>query len=168
MESEIYDVEAKAAAGADPTRADVLSMVQVLLADRFRLQLHREMKETARYVLMTGRNGIKMKPAGDASGGARGTNGRITGKRTMAQLADLLSAVLDRPVVDQTGLSGPYDFTLEWLPELGQTTPNTLPPSPSASSIFTALQEQLGLRLESQKGNVEMIVIDHAEKPGQN
>jgi uncharacterized protein (TIGR03435 family) len=168
MESEIYDIEAKASAGTDPTRVDVLLMVQTLLADRFKLQLHHEMKDTTRYVLMTGKNGIKMKLATDAAGGAKGTNGRITGKRTMPQLADLLSAVLDRPVVDQTGLSGQYEFTLEWLPELSQTGPGSPPPNPSAPSIFTALQEQLGLRLEAMKGNVQVIIIDHAEKPDAN
>jgi uncharacterized protein (TIGR03435 family) len=169
MESDIYDVEAKGAHDTNPSRADVLLMVQALLADRFKLQLHHEMKETTRYALMPVRSGLKMKLAGDSTGGARGTNGRITGKRTMSQLADLLSAVLERPVVDQTNLSGLYEFTLEWSPELGQTGRDTTSPTnPSGPSIFTALQEQLGLQLQSTKGPVDMIVIDHAEKPSEN
>jgi uncharacterized protein (TIGR03435 family) len=169
MESQIYDIEARSATGANPSRADVLLMVQALLADRFKLQLHHEMKETTRYALTLARSGVKMKLASDSTGGARGTNGRITGKRTMPQLADLLSAVLQQPVVDQTGLSGLYEFTLEWQGELGQAGLNTPPPpNPSAPSIFTAVQEQLGLQLQSAKGPVDMIIIDHAEKPDAN
>lgn len=169
METDIYDVEAKSATGTDPSRADVLLMVQALLADRFKLKLHHEMKETTRYRLMAGKNGIKMKLAADEVGGSRGGNGRITGKRTMPQLADLRSAVLQRPVVDQTGSSGLYEFTLEWLPELSQSVPDAPPPgNPSAPSMFTALQEQLGLQLQSIRGPVDMLIIDQAEKPGEN
>ena len=118
---------------------------------------------------MPAKTGVKMKSAVDTAGGARGANGRITGKRTMSQLTDLLSAVLQRPVVDQTGLSGLYEFTLEWLPELGQTGLDAPPPpNPSAPSIFAALREQLGLQLQSTKGPVDMLIIDHTEKPEPN
>ena len=95
-------------------------------------------------------------------------------------LAELLSGQLDREVIDQTGLKGNYDLTLNWSPEVGSGSmppippgetlgvDNPPPPDSSGPSIFTALQEQLGLRLESTKGPVEVIVIDHIERPSEN
>jgi uncharacterized protein (TIGR03435 family) len=89
----------------------------------------------------------------------------------MPQLATLLSGILRRPVLDQTGLSGVYEFTLEWTPEVRQTGPDATPPAPAnpgAPSIFTAVQEQLGLKLDAAKAPVEVIVVDNAEKPSEN
>jgi len=90
-------------------------------------------------------------------------------------LTRTLSSQLGRPVIDRTGLKGNYDFKLQWTPDPGQTgaLPATgpdapPPPDPNGPSIFTAVQEQLGLRLESQKGPVEMLVIDKVEKPSEN
>ena len=96
----------------------------------------------------------------------------------LSALARLLTDQLGRTVVDKTGLPGNYDFALQWTPDESQGAsfrgPDTVPqgsaPSadPSGPSLFTALQEQLGLKLESQKGPVEIYVIDHAEKPSEN
>jgi len=102
--------------------------------------------------------------------------GQLTGGgATLAMLANVLSNQLGRSVVDKTELKGEYDFTLEWTPEPGQGPPFGTPPPDAAPppdvsgpSIFTALQEQLGLRLESAKGPVEILVVDHAEKPDEN
>jgi bla regulator protein blaR1 len=168
IDSDRYDVEAKAAANTNPSREDVLSMVQSLLTDRFKLRIHRETKEETQFVLQVARTGLKIKPAADPAGGVRGgANGRIIGKRTMPQLAQLLSGIVGRRVDDETGLTGIYEFTLEFLPEsTGFDAP--APANPNAPSLFTALQEQLGLRLESRRGPVEVLVIDSAEKPSDN
>jgi uncharacterized protein (TIGR03435 family) len=88
---------------------------------------------------------------------------------SMTQLAYKLSRLLQRPVVDSTSLEGNYDFKLEWTPDLGPSEPDgqpvALPPGPSLSS---ALQQQLGLRLEATKGPVDLLVIDHADRPSEN
>jgi len=172
MDSDKYDVQAKPAIDIKPSRADTLLMLQNLLVDRFKLKIRRETREDPVYALMVAKDGPRMHIATDPSGGARGgANGRLTGKRTMAQLAEMLSGLLRRPVVDQTSMAGVYDFTLEWLPEVGQTGPDALSPAPAdpnAPSIFTALQEQLGLRLESSKAQVEILIIDHAEPASEN
>jgi uncharacterized protein (TIGR03435 family) len=88
-------------------------------------------------------------------------------------LAAILSGVLGRPVIDETGLTGAYDFQLEWTPDYAlPTTPGDAPVQPSSDSshpfLASALQEQLGLKLESKKGKIEMLIIDHAEKPSGN
>lgn len=172
MDSDRYDVEGKAEGSSNPSRADVLLMLQSLLAERFKLKLSRETKENTQYALVVAKGGPKIKLAADPAGGARGgANGLLVGKRTMPQLATMLSGIVRRPVIDQTGLQGVYEFTLEWLPEVGQTGPDTNAPppaNPNAPSLFTALQEQMGLRLESIKGQVEVLVIEHAERPSAN
>ena len=94
----------------------------------------------------------------------------------MEMLAQVLSNTMGRPVLDKTGLTGKYDFVLEWTPDVGADAReqgfgdgiNTPAPAPGGPTIFTALQEQLGLRLDSQKGPVENIVIDRVEKPSEN
>ena len=89
----------------------------------------------------------------------------------MANLASLLSNILGKRVLDKTGLSGDYDMTLKWTPDDYQPPPlkpNAPPPDPNNPSIFTALQEQLGLKLESSKGPVEVLVIDSVQKPSEN
>ena len=102
--------------------------------------------------------------------------GQLTGQIVNLQfLAQVLSQQLGRAVVNQTGLTGNYNFTLEWTPDPaqgggppGEPKDNPLPADSSGPSIFTAIQEQLGLRLESQKGPAEVIVIDRVEKPSEN
>jgi uncharacterized protein (TIGR03435 family) len=227
LDSERYDIVAKLPRGA--TKAEFMVMLQNLLAERFKLTLHREKKDLPMYALVVGKNGPKLKesvddPApkeGDApkAGGpadgpvvmgrlpmgkdgfpvlppgaaGRGStaimmmngNARMTAsKQPMAGLAEMLSGQLDLPVVDMTGLTAKYDFTLYFAPEalvgmrLGAPPAPGPPPGeggggvPDASapdaqsnpSLFTALQEQLGLKLEQRKGPVDLLVIDHLEK----
>jgi uncharacterized protein (TIGR03435 family) len=169
-------------------------MVQSLLADRFHLQVHRETKEMPVYALVIGKNGSKLKPSAppppdaDAPGpkGPMGPGRRFQGMRmgrgeleaqsaAVAFLAQSLSNALGRTVIDETGLKGTFDFTLKWTPDESQgpmmRPPGEAaapPPDASGPDIFTAIQEQLGLKLESKKGPVDILVIDHAEPPSAN
>lgn len=174
MDSQKFDIDAKSGAGSNFGREQVLLMLQSLLADRFKLKVHSETRESSIYVLVVTRNGLRIKPAADPAGGARGgANGKLVGKRSMPQLADLLSRILRRKVMDRTGVSGVYEFSLEWLPDEAQfqayeDAPPGPPANPSAPSLFTALQEQMGLQLDSVRAPLEVIVIDGAEKPSEN
>lgn len=177
VDSDRYDVDAKTAAddpsaGAAMTPAHILETrqrLQTLLAGRFQLQIRRTTKELPVLALEPAKNGAKL-VAAEAQGGNLGIRaacGLMEGNRsTMANLVYALSRQLDRPVRDRTSLAGIYNFRLQWTPDAG--------PCPDAAAghdfpdLFTALQEQLGLRLESARGPVEVIVIDRAEKPGEN
>jgi uncharacterized protein (TIGR03435 family) len=162
-----YNIVAKAP-GDDPvSRDDFRHMLQTLLADRFHLRFHREPKEMSVFALIVAKGGPKFKPsAPDAKRAFRGdVNGRnqvITATRcTVADLARNLSFIgADRPVIDQTGLTGEYDFRVEAAPR------RIL--EPGDLSIFTAVQEQLGLRLVPQRAPVEVLVVDRFEKPTAN
>ncbi|HEY2012675.1 MAG TPA: TIGR03435 family protein [Bryobacteraceae bacterium] len=156
--------------------------LRALLADRFQLTVHRENKEAPVYALVVAKNGPKLQVAEEGKDGRRGMRmgrGQLSGMSApLSMLATTLSNQLGRPVLDRTGLSGKYDFKLEWTPDPGQGEEKPgvpppgveAPPPPDANgpSIFTALQEQLGLRLESQKGPMEIIVIDRVEKASEN
>jgi uncharacterized protein (TIGR03435 family) len=170
-ETEHYDLEAKAEDGDRPlTRPELRQMLQNLLADRFQLKIHRETRDVPVYALVVGKNGPKLKAAAaDATGGSS-VRGKPTGvlhmetaKGTLAGLASQLSGTAGRPVLDKTGLAGYYAYTLDWFP-----ANRPMPPDLDVPDMFQALQDQLGLRLESTKGPVEKIVIDHAEKPSGN
>jgi uncharacterized protein (TIGR03435 family) len=174
LDSQRYDVIAKAETDVPADRMKL--MLQSLLADRFQLKVHREPKDVQAYVLTIGKNGPKIQPAaGDPGRVSRKGLGAIAGsKASIAQLTEALSDValnghyiLDRPVLDRTGLSGVYDFVLTWTPEPGQFSPGSTPDL-SGPSLFTAVQEQLGLKLEIQKAQVEILVIDHVEKASAN
>jgi uncharacterized protein (TIGR03435 family) len=203
LKSDHYDLDAK----MDSPTADALHklsqdqsrlarqhMLQALLADRFKLAVHHDSKELSIYALVVAKNGPKLqqaKPGDTYPNGIKGPDGtarpgmmrmgrgQLTGQALpLSELARLLTAQLDRTVVDKTGLTGNYDFSLQWTPDESQgamfrgpdTGPQGSAPSADSSgpSLFTALQEQLGLKLESQKGPVEIYVIDHAEKPSEN
>jgi uncharacterized protein (TIGR03435 family) len=159
--------------------------LRALLADRFQLTIHRETKEQSVYALVVGKSGSKLQESQMKEGNAgRGRmmmgRGQFSGQGVALQmLTQSLSSQLGRPVIDRTGLKGNFDFKLEWTPDPGQSggpfgggpppgADAPPPPDPNGPSIFTALQEQLGLRLESQKGPVEMLVIDKVEKPSEN
>ena len=165
-----YDIVAKAEGNGAPTRNEFRQMLQTLLAERFNLKVHREMKEMPVYALVVGKNGPKFKEsAPDATfvsnHGVNGRNQNMTlSKATMESVADDIRNFLDRPVVDKTWLTGTYDVKMEATP--GFTINND--PDLRDISIFTAVQEQLGLRLEAQKAMVEVLVVDHVEKPSEN
>ena len=159
---ESYDVVAQPAAGVTFNRDQLKVAIQALLADRFKLKFHRETKDLPIYSLVVGKNGPKLTKNIDAPGpGATIGSGQLKGSKiSMSILADLLAQLLDRTVRDDTGISGDFDVKLNWGP--GQTADRDGP------SIFTALQEQLGLKLNAQKGPVEILIIDRAERPSGN
>jgi len=162
-----FDITAKAEGDAARSPEEFRQMLRTLLADRFQLALHREARDTPVYALVTDKNGPKFRESPPAAKGILRMNGagRITASGgTMTQLAGWFSNAngVDRPVLDETGLTGRYDFALEWSNPLVGPTDSTAP------SIFTALPEQLGLRLEPRRAPVEVFVIDRAEMPSEN
>jgi uncharacterized protein (TIGR03435 family) len=163
LNSEIYDI---AATMPPATSTDqVLLMLQSLLAERFQLKLHRETKEVPMYALVVGKSGSKLKEGEFGRSSTSAEPGQLTAQKIpMAKLADFLSNQLGNPVTDMTGMKGFFDFTLEWAPEARPGEAAATTDSVPGASIFAALQEQLGLKLETRKGPVEMLVIDHVEK----
>jgi uncharacterized protein (TIGR03435 family) len=169
-----FDIEAKSE--QPMTRAQSLRMLQTLLAERFRLTLHRETREQPIYALVIAKAEPKLRDSLEDSPVPtikKQANGSFVFKGTpMATLTLILSQQVGRTVVDKTGLQGKYDFSLAYEREQAgrggadgsesAVNPNGLP------SVFTALQEQLGLKLESQKGPVEFIIVDYAQKPSAN
>jgi uncharacterized protein (TIGR03435 family) len=141
-----------------------------LLASRFGLVVHQESREHAIFDLTIAKAGLKLKPVvtpGEQLG-FRGGRGRSRGFAvTMPMLASELSRITGRPVVDMTGLTEKYDYVLEWSPDAGAADVDTVAGS-SGPTIFTALQEQLGLKLESTKGPVDTYVIDKVDRPSGN
>jgi bla regulator protein blaR1 len=197
LNSEMYDIEAKVDKSvADEVRKlsedqgglENQRKLQALLADRFKLSLHHETKELPVYELVIAKSGPKLQEARpgdtypngfkspDGRGGAgmlqiglRG--GPLTGQGApIESLAHFLSKELGRIVVDKTGLTGKYDFTLHWPTTVGaqQATASTSSPRSSGPSIFAAIQEQLGLKLEQQTVPMEVLVIDRVEKPSES
>lgn len=177
IETTPYDITGKPDRPGMPNDTQVRAMVQKLLADRFQLSFHREKKELSAYTINVGKGGPKL-AKNDSGGLLPGFGGRGPGSigvqnSSMEQFASFLQArILDRPVVDQTGLSGKFDFTLVWRPDQLATPGPNAPPLPadieSRSDIFGAFQEQLGLKLEATKTPVEVLVIDRVEKPSEN
>jgi uncharacterized protein (TIGR03435 family) len=172
LDSDSFDITAKFPEEfAQRTPETFLLMIQNLLADRFQLVIHREPRQVSGYWLSVAKGGPKMqaeKP--DTKGSSTSANGmHLTAKNvTMERFAKGLSANRDigKLVADKTGLSGGFNFELNWAPEqLGSKTESAPDDHPS---IFTALQEQLGLKLESAKVPVQAIVVDRAEKPEGN
>jgi bla regulator protein blaR1 len=183
LDSEKYDLVAKA---AQPVPRDkLMRMLQPLLAERFKLAVHRETKEMPVFALVVGKTGAKFReaPTGEIPAltirpGA-GTLQLKGVKASMSQLADTLTMIMGRTVLDRTGLRGDFSFSAEWANDPGQfgnpagfiapSETAAATPEVSGSSIFTAFQEQLGLKLEPQKGPVEVLVIDHVQRvPGAN
>jgi uncharacterized protein (TIGR03435 family) len=196
MESDHFDIQATSAADATVKQVEG-PMLRSLLEDRFHLKVHRETMERPAYDLTVDKGGVKTKlskegscipysmdapppPAQDAlrttwcdfprlSGD--GLNWTLDGKGvTVAKLVTTLSrSGLDRLVVDKTGLTGGFDLNLRWTADVSEGSPSSgAAIDPSAASIFTALKEQLGLKLESAKEPVEILVIDHVEQPSEN
>jgi uncharacterized protein (TIGR03435 family) len=181
-ESEHYSIAAKPPADYRPKKPGVIDeemaqRIQNLLADRFGLVVHRESPQKPVYVLVVAKNGPKLKEADTSIPfRLRLGKGRISndGGGKVAMLASVLSNQFDRPVVDETGLTGLYKFDLKWTPDPPLNAPNSSSVSGSSQpdtdgpSLFTALEEQLGLKLESKRRPVVTIVIDHLERPAEN
>jgi uncharacterized protein (TIGR03435 family) len=164
LASERYDILAKAVAPAP--KPQLMLMLRTLLEERFGLRLHQETRELPIYALVVEKGGPKIRPVEDTGstelGG--GDDHQLAARQvSMEVLARTFSRQFGRQVIDLTGLHGVFDFNLDFAPDDAAPSNDGLAPS-----IFTAVQEQLGLRLEARKGPVEVVVIDHAEKPSQN
>jgi uncharacterized protein (TIGR03435 family) len=197
LDSARYDIEAKGRldpGSQEQAGLQVMKMLQALLADRFQLRIHQETRELPIYALLVAKNGPKLETAREACfdptagipppptlpgqspsrpcGGFNNSPNQMLGASVgIPHFAANLSKFIGRTVVDRTGLKGTYDVALRWTPGEGQAflaPTEPLPADDSRPSIFTAVQEQLGLRLESQRGQVEVLVIERAEKPLEN
>jgi uncharacterized protein (TIGR03435 family) len=169
LDSERYDLVAKADTPA--TNEQMKLMLQTLLADRFQLAFHHQSKESKAFALTVAKGGPKLSPAAapDAKPFRQNSaNGTIAKSMTIRDFADFISGPLQMPVVDETGLTGKYDFAIDFTPYLPDAK-NMGPDRPDATSILmAALQGELGLKLESRKTQVDVMVIDHVEKPSAN
>jgi uncharacterized protein (TIGR03435 family) len=171
-DSESYDITARIPAEfVDLKPSKVPEMMQALLADRFQLRFHRETRQTSGFTLVVAKRGPKMEPAKpDAEGSTtHGTRNHLTAQNiSMQQLAARLSRMpeIGQIVVDRTGLAGRFNFELDWLPERPGYKPEAN--TDDLPTIFAAIQERLGLKLESAKVPIEAVVIDRAEKPESN
>jgi len=178
-----YDIVAKTEGLRIPSRDERKQMLRTLLVERFQLKFHRELRVTAVYALIVGKNGHRMKVRKPDDGGPPFhlpmTPHSISGRSvSMPQLADALQAIIpltdperdDRPIVDRTSLSGDFDFDLTWSgdPTLSGGRSGASADAINLPDLFMAVQEQLGLKLEAQKLPIEIIVIDHAERPSEN
>jgi uncharacterized protein (TIGR03435 family) len=172
LDSDRFDITARAL-GAH-SREEVMVMLRGLLADRFKLALHREKKELPVYALMPGKNGPKVHASqsdGDFSMGPAG-GGIGFQKVSMTDFASLFLSrlpMIGRPVLDKTGLTGKYDFTLSLTDRAGGDAAGIKRAAAEEGfSLFVYALDQIGLRLEAQKAEIETLVIDHAEKPSEN
>jgi uncharacterized protein (TIGR03435 family) len=177
LASEHFDIAAlfpesisSQALGREKYAAAFESMMQKMLAERFALAVHRDHKTMGVYGLLAGKNGIRFKEVPDGGpSSSNSENTRYTGTGvSLDNFAALLSARMDMPVINFTGLTGVYNLTLDWAPETsqGQGDPSALPAGPT---LFDAVEDQLGLRIERRKAPVEILIVDHADKtPGAN
>ncbi len=180
LETEKYDLLARADVEGMPSDKQLRTMVRKLLADRFQLNFHREKKELTVYTIVPGKTGPKLTssaddPNGLPSLGFRGLGSLFARNANMSDFAGLMQTiVLDRPVVDRSGVSGRYDFTLDWTADESQFRglPGQAPQRPDNADVppdlYTAIQQQLGLKMESARLPVEVLVIDRVERPSEN
>ena len=172
--TEKWDIEARSDNQGEHSIEETRRMVQNMLEERFGLRIHRETEQRPAYALTVAKGGPKFKAAEQRSTNVRITSSSISLERgDLARMTQVLSAALGRPVIDRTGLEGLYDLSLQWddAPMRQGGVPGLdVPPAPGNDhgSIFTAIQDQLGLRLESQRAPVEVIVVDRIERPSQN
>jgi uncharacterized protein (TIGR03435 family) len=186
LKTERFDIEARADGNPDEER--IMLMLRPLLEDRFKLKLHRETRELPVFTINAARGGIKLKAskeggcvAGDRFHAPAGEEAKYCGTNLlrvkgsslewnasridMGAAAKALSSALRRPVIDKTGFAGTFDIQVQWASEQG---PGVAVTDGAEPAIFTVLQDQLGLKIESGKGPVEVLVIDHVEKPDAN
>ena len=180
-ESNRYDVAGVPNVPGEPNDAQMKSMMRKLLADRFQLRFHTQRKELRVYVLAVAKGGPKHLtksaapededfgiPIESAEGGLKIVV--FNGTMTNFAVFGLQGGVMDRPVLDKTGLTGRYDFSMTWLPDLSQFGGKTQMPAfkNPQPDIFTAIREQLGLTLTPRKTETDVMVVDHVERPSQN
>jgi uncharacterized protein (TIGR03435 family) len=179
MDSDHFDIVAVTPGEARPSRPEQMAMLRGLLTERFRLAFHREEKEFSIYELSVVKGRPKLKESTAAPDEPAALISTVYPQKIVlparnASMDDFTSllqrAVLDRPVVNKTGLTGRYDFDLEWAPDesqFGGDVPVASADAPSAP-LFTAIQEQLGLKLEATKGPVQALIVDTAVRPVEN
>jgi uncharacterized protein (TIGR03435 family) len=178
-DSERFDITAVTPGEVQPTHDEQMAMLRNLLADRFKLTFHREQKDFSIYELQVAKSGPKLKPAVEPPDSLPQVistvyPGRVHMPARNVSMEDLCSvlqrAIVDRPVVDKTGLAGRFDFDLDWAPDQSEfggdvkAAPDTAPTPP----LFTAMQQELGLKLEATHGPISAFVIDGVEKPSAN
>jgi uncharacterized protein (TIGR03435 family) len=182
-ETDKFDIEAEPDGEGVPSIDQWRIMLQKLLGERCKLSSHHDRKEMPVYILSVSRTGAKLTPSlgNDIGLPGLGFRGRVGGDVAVfnATIGDFVNFMtrnvkLDRPMIDRTGITGRYDFTLDWTPDdsqFGGTGGKLTPPTESPStlpSLYTAMQEQLGLRLEATKAAADVLVIDRVEKPSEN
>jgi len=161
LETARFDIQAKPPA-VHP-KEYLQPMLKTLLQERFKLTTHRETRTIPAYALVIGKGGLKIKEVGPGEGNTNSSGSRFSGtKVTIKRLSQFLSRMLDRPVIDKTGTQAVFDIDLHFAWE----APNAKAPKQSSNdpSIFTALEEQLGLKLQSEKLPVEVVVVDHIDR----
>jgi uncharacterized protein (TIGR03435 family) len=182
VDTDKFDIDAQPDTPGTPDKDQTAKMIQKMLADRFGLKFHKDSKELSAYVLSVGKNGQKMKKSDADAGNIPGLGFRQLGaltviNATMQDFCELMqSYVLDRPVVDHTELAGRWNFLLKWTPDQSQfggmgvkvPPPSDTPTADAPPPLFTAIQEQIGLRLEAGKAQVGVLEIDHVERPSGN
>jgi uncharacterized protein (TIGR03435 family) len=175
-DTDYFDVNGQPDEPSIPDLEQMRNMYRKLLSDRFRFSCHRAQRELPVYVIAVGKNGPKLAPSQRGPNAATDQTMRRPGyltetNATMAEFAGMLQvAVLDRPVLDRTGLAGRFDFTLMWTPDEFQPSGGVKPASQADAppSFPTALQEQLGLKLDATKASADVLIIDKVEKPSEN
>lgn len=179
VESDHYDIEAITPNDIQPSHDEQMTMLRKLLTDRFSLTFHREPKDFSIYELQLAKGGPRLKPAAEQPDDPPQLISTVYPQKihlparnaTMRDFVSMMQrALLDRPVVDKTGLTARYDFDLEWAPDetqFGGEVPVASPDAPSPP-LFTALQDQLGLKLVATRGPVDTLVIDHVQPPSAN
>jgi len=178
--AEKFDVVVQPSLPGRPSTAQMRSIVQKLLADRFKLAFHHAQRELPVYRVITAKGGPKLTPAtkeereNNTAALGIGSGGMTVINASMSEFASLMQRYvrLDRPIVDHTGIAGKYDFKLSWTPDFSQFDGNP-PPGPAKSdenapSLYTAIQEQLGLKLEAAREPADVLVIDRVERPSEN
>jgi len=182
LESEKFDITAKPDVGGMPNGPQLKMMVQKLLKERFQLSFHNEKKELSAYAITVTKTGAKLTKSEsplNLPGFGGGPRAFMVRNATIEEFAHVLQGnILEQPVVDQTGLGATrYDFQLKWTPDatqggIGGPPPNAPPaaadPADAPPDIFLAFQQQLGLKLENTKAQVDVMVIDRLEKPSEN
>ncbi|GGG70682.1 TIGR03435 family protein [Edaphobacter dinghuensis] len=171
LETERFDIDGQADQPGVANLHQVQEMLQKLLQDRFGLKLHREKRDLPIYAITLAKGGPKLTPSpkntyGLPTQSGHGQGGQQQRKFTNNSMSDFalgMQNYMDRPVIDETNLPGRYDFILRWTPDNVPTTEPGAPPG-----IFTAIQEELGLKLEATKGPADVLVIDHIERPSAN
>jgi uncharacterized protein (TIGR03435 family) len=173
LDTVAYDISAKAKDGSAPAMDEFRQMLQTLMADRFQLRVHHESTQRPVYALVVDKGGPKLK---ESAGEAKSTGGVTVSGRSfqlsfpaiaMADLSEKIrnTSFLDRPVLDRTGLKGTYEVKLIFTPE---NRINHAESNIGDISIFDAVRQQLGLKLESETSTVDVVVVDHVDKPSPN